>query len=83
MKELEKKIKEKSFSRALDIAKEVQKGSGVDTNILQLELLTTAIALAGIGLVGVPEQQKEKILSSFIGSVGEAVVFWEKTSKNK
>lgn len=51
MKELENKIKERAFNRALEIAKEVQKVSGKDTNILQLELTTIAIALAGIGLV--------------------------------
>lgn len=60
MKELENKIKEKAFNRALEIAKEVQKVSGKDTNILQLELFMIAIALAGIGLVGIPETQKEK-----------------------
>lgn len=60
MKELENKIKERAFNRALEIAKEVQKVSGKDTNILQLELTTIAIALAGIGLVGIPEIQKEK-----------------------
>nr|DAP78124.1 MAG TPA: hypothetical protein [Caudoviricetes sp.] len=81
MKELENKIKEKAFNRALEIAKEVQKVSGKDTNILQLELFMIAIALAGIGLVGIPETQKEKILSSLIGSVKEATDFWERYAK--
>lgn len=77
----ENKIKEKAFNRALEIAKEVQKVSGKDTNILQLELFMIAIALAGIGLVGIPEIQKEKILSSLIGSVKEATDFWKRYAK--
>lgn len=81
MKELENKIKEKAFNRALEIAKEVQKVSGKDTNILQLELFMIAIALAGIGLVGIPEVKKEKILSSLIGSAKEATDFWERYAK--
>ena len=81
MKTLEKKIKERAFNRALNLAKEIQKNTNANHDILQLEFLLTAIALAGIGLVGMSDEQKSKILTSFTESVKEATDSWEKSAQ--
>lgn len=81
MKELEKNIKVRAFNRALNLAREIQKSTNATPDILQMEFLVTAIALAGIGLVETSEDQKEKILASFIKSVKDATAFWEHAKK--